>query len=111
MRGFATSETTGKLLTLVFPTQTSKCNDLDPLSRPRLNTDVSPGDVVQVNAQFDEARGCYVIDNTSPASVIVNPDQLISGTTVATGVTCARRYVDMWRCMVARAYCGVSEEG
>lgn len=58
----------------------------------RLQTDVSPGDVVQVNAPFDTARGGCVIDN-GRGSLIVDPDQLISGTTVANSITCVRRCV------------------
>ena len=58
----------------------------------RLQTDVSPGDVVQVNAPFNAARGCCVIDN-GWGSLIVDPDQLISGTTVANSITCVRRCV------------------
>ncbi len=85
VRGYVTSGTTGECLHLhtFLPHRLSYC--------PRLETDISPGDMVQVNAQFDETRGCYVVDNAGPGSVIVNPDQLISGTTVAAGVTCARR--------------------
>ena len=57
----------------------------------RLQTDVSPGDVVQVNATFDHEKGGYVVGNIDGGSVIVDPDQLISGTTVANSISCVRR--------------------
>ena len=58
----------------------------------RLQTDVSPGDVVQVNAPIDTASSGYVVSNGG-GSLIVDPDQLISGTTVANSISCVRRCV------------------
>lgn len=61
----------------------------------RLNVDVNPGDMVQVNADYDNDRGCFVIDNSQEeekeSSIIVHPDCLISGTSVANSITCTRK--------------------
>ena len=58
----------------------------------RLNLDVSPGDVVQVNADFDADKECFVVDNChEESSVILYPDCLVSGTSVANSITCARK--------------------
>ena len=54
--------------------------------------DVSPGDVLQVNADYDADNECFVVDNSrEDSSVIVHPDCLISGTNVADSITCARK--------------------
>ena len=54
--------------------------------------DISPGDVVQVNADYDDDRGCLIVDNFhEESSIIVHPDCLISGTSVANSITCARK--------------------
>ena len=54
--------------------------------------DISPGDVVQVNADYDNDRGCFIVDNShEESSIIVYPDCLISGTSVANSITCARK--------------------
>ena len=57
----------------------------------RLAMEVVPGDVVRVNAAYDIDQGCYVVDNSSDASITVNPDILISGTSIANSITCTRR--------------------
>ena len=63
----------------------------------RLNVDISPGDMVQVNADYDNDRGCFVIDNSQEeeegkeSSIIVHPDCLVSGTSVANSITCTRK--------------------
>ena len=45
-----------------------------------------------MNAPIDTASGGYVISNGG-GSLIVEPDQLISGTTVANSISCVRRCV------------------
>lgn len=58
----------------------------------RFGTDVTPGDVVQVNATYDAVRGCYTVDHSDPdSSIVIHPDTLISGTTVASSITCIRK--------------------
>lgn len=54
--------------------------------------DVTPGDVVQVNAVYDVLNGCYIVDHTDPdSSIVINPDTLISGTSVANSIACIRK--------------------
>ena len=58
----------------------------------RLNVDISPGDMVQVNADYDSDKGCFTVDNAhEESSVVIHPDCLISGTSVATSINCARK--------------------
>lgn len=57
----------------------------------RLRTDVTPGDIVQVNAEYNLCEGCYIVDSSSDASIVVNPDTLISGTSIASSITCTRK--------------------
>ena len=58
----------------------------------RSNTNVTPGDVVQVNASFDVNNGCYVVGNAAEdSSIVVDPDTLISVTSVANSITCPRK--------------------
>ena len=62
----------------------------------RVHSPVSPGDVVQVNPPPEwngDRASCCVIDGRNEGSVVVHPDTLISGTSVATSVTCVRRYM------------------
>ncbi|KAL5457050.1 hypothetical protein EMCRGX_G034285 [Ephydatia muelleri] len=54
---------------------------------------ILPGDIVQVNSELDPQTGCYIVDNHSSSSVIVNPDLLVSGTTIATSTGCLRKAV------------------
>ena len=46
-----------------------------------------------MNAPIDTASGGYVISNGG-GSLIVEPDQFISGTTVANSISCVRRCVE-----------------
>lgn len=58
-----------------------------------VRTVVLPGDIVQVNSQLDTQTGCFVVDNHSDCSLIVNPDLLLSGTTIANSTVCLRKAV------------------
>ena len=54
--------------------------------------DISPGDIVQVNADYDSDVGCFTVDNAhEESSIVVHPDCLISGTSVASSIICARK--------------------
>lgn len=57
----------------------------------RLETDVIPGDTIQVNAAYDVCKGCYIVDNTPDASIIVQPDTLITVSSVANSFACIRK--------------------
>lgn len=57
----------------------------------RLETDVIPGDIVQVNAVYDVYKGCYIVDNTPDSSIIVQPDTLITASSVANSFACIRK--------------------
>eukprot|EP00731_Ephydatia_muelleri_P031702 Em0023g209a len=59
----------------------------------RVRMVILPGDIVQVNSELDPQTGCYIVDNHSSSSVIVNPDLLVSGTTIATSTGCLRKAV------------------
>ena len=47
---------------------------------------------MQVNAVYDVVNGCYLVDHTDPdSSIVINPDTLISGTSVANSIACTRK--------------------
>ena len=50
------------------------------------------GDTVHIIAQIDPSASHYVINNNK-GLIVVNPDLLISGTTVVSTVQCMRRSV------------------
>lgn len=56
------------------------------------DTDVSKGDIVSVKGVFNEDRKMYSISNQH-GIIVVNPDQLISGTSVVGTLFCARKSV------------------
>ena len=55
----------------------------------RVDTNVEEGDIVHVIADFDEHNHCVITDTLG--QLIVNPDVLISGTTVVSGLFCMRK--------------------
>ncbi len=57
----------------------------------RADTDVKEGDTVHIIGEFDESEHCDI--NNDQNMIIVNPDLLISGTTVVSTVHCMRRYL------------------
>ncbi|EDO44587.1 predicted protein, partial [Nematostella vectensis] len=56
-------------------------------------TDVEPGDIVHVTGVFDINSGVCILDNTANNYIIVHPDTLISGTTIAGATRCLRRSI------------------
>ena len=54
----------------------------------RLDTHVQAGDVVNILAKFQD-NACHITD--SEGLLIVNPDALLSGTTVVSSVFCMRK--------------------
>lgn len=56
------------------------------------DTDVSTGDVVSAKGIFNDDRKMYIISNQH-GIIVVNPDQLISGTSVVGTLFCARKAV------------------
>lgn len=57
-----------------------------------LDTDVTQGDVVSIKAVWNEQRRMYCIDNEN-GIIVVQPDYLVSGTTVVGSLFCARKTV------------------
>lgn len=55
-------------------------------------TDVSQGDVVSLKAVFNKDRDLYIISNEI-GMIVLHPDLLISGTSVAGSIFCARKSV------------------
>ena len=69
--------------------------------------------MVQLNADYDKTNSCYTVDNTAQfSSIVVNPDILISGTSVANSISCVRRSVTtiLYSCLV-RIVNSISSEG
>ena len=58
----------------------------------RADSAVKEGDIVHIIAQIDPNASHYVINNNK-GLIVVNPDLLISGTTVVSTVQCMRRSV------------------
>ena len=57
--------------------------------RCRADTHIAVGDVVNVLGSFDSDNTCMVTDSQN--LIVVNPDLLISGTSVVSGVFCMRK--------------------
>ena len=57
-----------------------------------INTQVKPGDVVNVLADFNSDLEAYVIDNLT-GLLVVNPDFLLSGTSIVSTLFCMRKSV------------------
>jgi len=55
----------------------------------RIDTHVVTGDVVNVLGKFDQDDICKVTNTQN--MIVVNPDLLISGTVVVSGVFCMRK--------------------
>lgn len=56
------------------------------------DTDVSKGDIVSVKGIFNEDRRMFIISNQN-GIIVVDPDQLISGTSIVGTLFCARKAV------------------
>jgi len=55
----------------------------------RYDTAVNPGDVVNVVGEFNTDGVCHVTDQSN--FFVVDPDRLLSGTSVVSSVHCMRR--------------------
>ena len=56
------------------------------------HTELQPGDLVQLVGRFpDSPSHQYIVSNYSGGYILVNPDHLISGTTISSSIECARR--------------------
>ena len=56
------------------------------------DTELQPNDLVQLVGNFpDSSSRHYIISNEGGGYILVNPDHLISGTTISTSIECARR--------------------
>ena len=60
------------------------------------------GDIAHIIAQIDPSASHYVINNNK-GLIVVNPDLLISGTTVVSTVQCMRRSVKI----IIHIFCGM----
>jgi len=56
----------------------------------RYDTAVNPGDVVNIVGEFDANGVCRITDQSN--YIVVNPDRLLSGTSIVSSVHCMRRY-------------------
>ncbi|KAK3727809.1 hypothetical protein QZH41_008231, partial [Actinostola sp. cb2023] len=56
-------------------------------------TEVEPGDLVHVTGEFDMTSGICILDNQTDQYIVVHPDTLVSGTTVAGATRCLRRSI------------------
>lgn len=56
----------------------------------RRDTAVRQGDVVNIIGSFDDSNTCHVTDGEN--FVVVDPDRLISGTTIVSSLHCMRRW-------------------
>ena len=56
----------------------------------RYDTAVNPGDVVNIVGVFDDDGVCHITDQSN--FIVVDPDRLISGTSVVNSVHCMRRF-------------------
>ena len=61
------------------------------ISSFRLGTDVVPGDIVQVNATYNVAKDCYIVDSTPDVSIIVQPDTLLTASSISNSFACIRK--------------------
>ncbi|XP_060065451.1 DNA replication ATP-dependent helicase/nuclease DNA2-like [Ylistrum balloti] len=55
------------------------------------DTHITEGDIVHVIGQFDDHMTCHITDKSG--LIVVNPDRLLSGTSVVSGVFCMRKSI------------------
>ena len=63
--------------------------------RPRSDTHVKKGDIVNITGTFDEEGVCAVTDESN--ILVVHPDLLITGTAIVSCMNCMRRYYSIRR--------------
>ncbi|CAH3161793.1 unnamed protein product [Porites lobata] len=56
-------------------------------------SEVEPGDVVHLTGTFDPKTGMCILDNSADHYLVVHPDTLVSGTTVAMATKCLRQSI------------------